>query len=72
MVKVGTTMHEGGQRRNGGQPGPEPSALNTATPCRHDAASSESPTMPLVVIITAANTVSLASDAEPARPRPSR
>src|SRR4051794_24758236 len=39
---------------------PEPSGLKCANPCRHAATSSESPTTPAVVIITAAKTVSRA------------
>ena len=38
-----------------------PSALNVATRCRSVAASSDSPTIPVAVIMTAANTVSRAS-----------
>ena len=40
-----------------------PSALNEAVPRRNAPTSSDSPTIPLQVIITAANTVSRASDA---------
>ena len=48
-----------------------PSALNDATRWRSAPTSSDSPTMPLQVIITAANTVSRASVAVSGRRRPS-
>ncbi len=42
---------------------PEPSRLKTTTSCRSAPSSTDSPRIPLQVIITAANTVSRASDA---------
>ena len=47
---------------------PVPSALNSVTPYRIAPTSSERPMMPLTVIITAANTVSRASDADSGPP----
>ena len=62
VVNVGSTRLSVDRVATVASAAPAPSALKTATPCRIAATSSESPTMPLQVIITAAKTVSRASD----------
>lgn len=63
MVKVGNTRLSVARVATVARAAPVPSALNTATRLRSAPTSSTNPKMPLQVIITAANTVSRASEA---------
>ena len=68
MVKVGSTRLRVASEATVASAAPVPSALNETSPCLIAPTSRDSPTIPLIVIITAANTVSRASVSVPGPP----
>jgi hypothetical protein len=68
VVNVGSTRLSVASVATVASAAPVPSGLNTVSPYRTAPISREIPTMPFVVIIAAANTVSRANDAVPGPP----